>query len=205
MWRDQTVDSLNQLDVPRQLDTALFHKRLNNRVELNTIIDDIATRQFDKGNHYVLFLRHRDSLIANRYEYDRVDGKLLKWSRHFLNGSANVDFIVSYDKNGKVNTFCTEETVDHGQYTVPLPKFTIYKLIDVLKKDGVNLRDVIMYHTSSETLRIFGDVSYPKYNWQVGVFHFDDQRQNSGTIHWREFDSDNGQLVREWNEKWHYD
>jgi hypothetical protein len=216
-WYYSTLDSLGKLEVPLILDTALVKKHFNGRHRMDTIINDemIFMSEY-RGREYTYRCFHKDSLIANIYKYDYSDGKLKEWSRYFVatmdDGSkipmTSVDFQIFYKKNGKIENFIREEL---GYPGVPLPKFTIHHLLKKLQPENINMQRYFSIEwlptDPHETLYI-GDVSYPKWNWEVRVVFVDHYIGNNPNfpvelIHCREFDSDTGEVVREWYEDWH--
>jgi hypothetical protein len=216
-WYYGTLDSLGKLEVPLKIDTTLINKQLNGRYRMDTIIDNMVIHQhrFYDSKYYEIFSQHRDSLVCNKYTYT-PDGKLVEWSRRFVStmddGSKDpmtpVDFQVFYKKNGKIENFIREEL---GYPGVPLPKFTIHHLLKKLQPENINMQryfDIDWRSTNPRETLYIGDVSYPKWNWEVRVVFVDHYIGNNPNfpvelIHCREFDSDTGEVVREWYEDWH--
>jgi hypothetical protein len=209
-WYHHVLDSLGKIEAPKTIDTLLFKEQLNGRGKLDTIIDNVYIRKYCLNGHYILEHQHRDSAILNKYAYT-LDGRLHEWSRYFKSSNSDfyrseyiIDYKKIYKKNGKIDYFGGD---DQGFKSVPWPKYTIYKLIERLQAEGIDVKkDIRISRRAPDPSRIleFDGITYLKMNWKVGVYHVDEIYPNGGTIHWREFDSDNGQLVREWNENWHY-
>jgi len=209
-WYRHVLDSLGRIEAPLIIDTLMFNRQMSGRDRMDTIINDMVihrSRNYWGNKNYINLQWHIDSLIGDRYEYDGVDGKLLSWSRHFVNhrnfvdyGSI-VDYTKWYKKSGKISTFGAGEG---GQEPAPMPNFTIHKLIGQLRSEGVDLRnDVIIGQTPADTTRIhWGEISYWKYNWKVDVSHYHNCYRNFASVHCREFDGDTGEVVKEWWDSW---
>jgi hypothetical protein len=205
-WAYHVLDSLGRIEAPLILDTALFRKQLAGREFMDTVINKIAIHRHYHNQFAIFSARHIDSLIANEYLYD-VDGRLITWSRkqgseniHIASIGRRLDYTKWYNKKGKIEHFGLG---DQGYDPVPLPKITIYKLIEKLENEGINLfNDLFIWKTVANPEKIvfeFDGTTYYKENWQVGVIDYYDEHKDYMTVHWREIDSDTGEVVREWS------
>jgi hypothetical protein len=205
-WYDRVLDSLGRIEAPLTIDTTLFIRQLNGMETRDTTINDILIRQSRNywDHNFVRFSWHKDSLIANKHTYDGSDGKLISWSRHFV-GNGNyiddgsiVDYTKWYKKNGAIKIFGAGEL---GYEPSPWQNYTIYHLLELLKAEGIDIKnnvDIGRLYTDPPTILNFGEISYPKLNWVVKVYYYDDSRRNYASIFCREFDADTGEVIKEW-------
>jgi hypothetical protein len=216
-WYYHVLDSLGRIEAPLTIDTLLINTQLNGRDKMDTIVGDMIIDQYrDLYSHdYVLYLRHKDSLIVNKYEYNHENGKLISWSRFFtikreiLESATRVDYTKWYDEKGKIKHFGRGEM---GFNPFPLPKFTIHKLIEKLRAEDVDLQNNVLigerYAQPKKIIFEFDGISYYKENWEVAVVDYEyspSGRFVTAYAQWRELDSETGEVVREWSDWWGYE
>jgi hypothetical protein len=203
-WYYHVLDSLGRIEAPLMLDTISINRQLNGRVEMDTVINNFAIYQYRTYGDYVILSRHRDSLIVDKYTY-KADGKLFSWSRHFSGnrkisgGAAIVDYTKWYNKRGKIENFGEGEL---GTQQFPLPRFSIYNVIEKLRTEGVDVENSVTVNRNfvhAHQKLPHSNMEYPKLNWEVGVIEYYDDRKDYWTVDWREIDSDTGEVMREWS------
>ena len=208
----QILRALNEYDIPRSIDAEYLIKQLNTDGRLDTIFPNGMIMHYhrDYNENIICYSRHKDSVIWNIYKYNSTDGKLAMWTRRFINEADNVDYVIHYEKNGKIGRFYSELDIlskdDYIMvYSTQPPKFNIHQIISILRNEDPDLFSDIENTDFFHSVGIIyvtdpSGATYPKKSWwQVRVNRYDENGRYGA--YYRYFDNETGEVLKEW---WEY-
>lgn len=103
--------------------------------------------------------------------------------------------MLSNIKNGKIKIFYSDLGLRSEDGITP-PGYTIYQIIEMLKNENADIFNDVWINYGSSIIYDADSVFYDGYSWRATIIHYDEHSYDSKHI--RYFDSETGELLREW-------